>query len=328
VFVSVIATVLNEEATIDALLDSLQRQTRAPDQVVIVDGGSNDGTLDKLYARAERARSWLTALSLPGSNISQGRNAAIAAAHGDIIVSTDAGVRLEDDWLEQITEPFTARPRPDVVSGFFVPDPQTPFEFALGHMTLPRLDEIDPARFDPSSRSVAFTRKAWASVGGYPEWLDYCEDLLFDFALRDAGYRFAFAPNAVVHFRPRTSLTSFFKQYYRYARGDGKADFWRYRHAIRYATYACVPVLVALAIAHHPAWWIVLGAGMLAILRRPLRRLGPALRDASLWEATRAMLWMPLIQFAGDMAKITGYPVGVWWRWHHAPAEVWSKRAF
>jgi len=328
VIVSVIATVLNEEATIDALLDSLQRQTRAPDEVVIVDGGSADGTLGKLHARAESTDSWLIVLSLPGSNISQGRNAAIAAARGEVIASTDAGVRLEDDWLEQLIGPFSKSPIPDVVSGFFVADAQTPFELALGHMTLPRLDEIDPARFDPSSRSVAYARKAWASVGGYPEWLDYCEDLLFDFSLRDAGCRFAFAPGAVAHFRPRANLKAFFKQYYRYARGDGKADFWRYRHALRYATYASIPVLVTLAIAHHPAWWLLLGVGLLAMMRRPLRRLWPELRQASPWDAVQAILWIPIIQWTGDMAKIIGYPVGVWWRRHHAPAGAWPKRAF
>src|ERR1051326_5124056 len=51
------------------------------------------------------------------------------------------------------------------------------------------------------------------------------------------GCRFAFAPEAIAWFRPRPSLAAFFRQYYRYARGDGKADLWRARHTIRYATY-------------------------------------------------------------------------------------------
>ena len=74
-------------------------------------------------------------------------------------------------------------------------------------------------------------------MGGYPEWLDYCEDLVFDLALQQSGARFAFAPRAIAWFRPRGSLAAFFRQYYRYARGDGKADLWRARHAIRYAVY-------------------------------------------------------------------------------------------
>ena len=51
----------------------------------------------------------------------------------------------------------------------------------------PTRDEVDPATFLPSSRSVAFRKAAWAAVGGYPEWLDYCEDLVFDLSLRERG---------------------------------------------------------------------------------------------------------------------------------------------
>ncbi|MCA9957415.1 MAG: hypothetical protein KC443_00185, partial [Anaerolineales bacterium] len=87
------------------------------------------------------------------------------------------------------------------------------------------------------SRSVAFLKSAWEAVGGYPEWLDYSEDLIFDLALREKYGAFPFADTAVAYFRPRGSLRSFFRQYYFYARGDGKANLWRKRHVIRYVTY-------------------------------------------------------------------------------------------
>ena len=57
-----------------------------------------------------------------------------------------------------------------------------------------------------------------------------------------AGRAFVWAPSALVaHFRPAHNLRQFFAQYYRYARGDGKADLWRRRHAIRYGTYLAAP---------------------------------------------------------------------------------------
>ena len=84
-------------------------------------------------------------------------------------------------------------------------------------------------------------------MGGYPEWLDYCEDLIFDLRLRNLVGPFVFAPEALVYFRPRPNLRAFFVQYYRYARGDGKADLWRRRHAIRYLTYLVAAPLVAAA---------------------------------------------------------------------------------
>ena len=84
--VSVIFTVLNEAGALPRLLDSLAAQTRQPDEVVVCDGGSHDGTLDLL--RAEE-RLPLRVIESPGANISRGRNVAIAAATGDVIACTD-----------------------------------------------------------------------------------------------------------------------------------------------------------------------------------------------------------------------------------------------
>lgn len=325
--VSVIATVYNESASIDALIDSLRCQTRRPDEIVIVDGGSSDDTLARLERQRQRGDLPLRVWALPGCNISAGRNAAIAAAQGPIIAVVDAGVRLEDDWLETIIRPFAAASPPDVVSGFFVADPHTLFERALGAATLPRLDEINPATFAPSSRSVAFRRSAWEAVGGYPEWLDYCEDLAFDFLLRDAGCRFVMQPDALVHFRPRPTLRAFFWQYYRYARGDGKANLWLVRHLIRYGTYLVgFPALIVLGMVHHRAWYLVALAGLGALLRTPLRRLAPHLRDLSWGERLAALAWLPVIRLTGDVAKMIGYPVGWWWRLRHAPTNTWARR--
>ena len=78
--VSVICTVWNEAPAIERLLASLEAQSRPPDEVVIADGGSTDGTLAILAEWAGAGRLPLKVLERPGSNISEGRNAAIAAA--------------------------------------------------------------------------------------------------------------------------------------------------------------------------------------------------------------------------------------------------------
>ena len=324
--VSLIMTVLDEGSSIDPLLDSLSRQTRPPDELVVVDGGSRDDTVERLTRYAETAPFNVHLLSAPGANISRGRNLAIAAAQGEVIAVTDAGVRLDPDWLAHLTAPFAGAEPPDVVSGFFISDPQTPFERALGAVTLPRLSEIDAATFHPSSRSVAFRKAAWEQVGGYPEWLDYCEDLLYDFGLRDMGCTFTFAPQAVVHFRPRTSWRAFFKQYYRYARGDGKADFWRRRHALRYGTYAALLASLMMALLGHALWWLAVAAVLALTVARPMQRLLAQRGDIPPGERVRALLWGPIIAWTGDVAKMLGYPVGVVWRRRHAPKEPWPKR--
>jgi glycosyltransferase involved in cell wall biosynthesis len=332
--VSVICTVLNEAQAAGRLLDSLAAQSRTPDEVVVVDGGSSDGTQTVVMSYAERLP--LKLQEARGANISRGRNLAVKRSSGDVIASTDAGVRLEPDWLQQLVAPFEGVPAEDLrsgsfaVAGFFQPDPQGAFELALGATTLPLADEIKPDRFLPSSRSVAFSRGAWQCSGGYPEWLDYCEDLLFDFRLIECCEGFAWASGALVHFRPRSSLRSFYKQYYRYARGDGKADLWRRRHAIRYAIYLlALPALLGLSALHHPLWLLVLLAGVLAYIWRPMRRLKAQWQDYHWPQRLWALLLIPLIRLIGDVAKMLGYPAGLLWRRKNRTRdEIHWRRSF
>jgi glycosyltransferase involved in cell wall biosynthesis len=310
---SLIVTVLDEAGTIEALLESVAVQTCPPDEVVVTDGGSTDGTLEALERWSSRLP--LRVVHAPGANIARGRNLAIRSAMGQLIAVTDAGVRLEPVWLEHLQTALTDDA--EMVSGYFRPDPRSTFERALGATTLPAVDDVKPEAFLPSSRSALFRRHAWEHVGGYPEWLDYCEDLVFDLALKRAGCRFAFAANAIAWFRPRDSLKGFFRQYYLYARGDGKAGLWLWRHGIRYATYA---LAVTLLWRRSRAVWL-LPLGVAAYTRRPYERL--SLDGLTPLHKLYALTLPPVIRFVGDVAKMLGYPVGVWWRLR----KVWTSRS-
>jgi glycosyltransferase involved in cell wall biosynthesis len=300
--VSVVATVVNEAKSLPRLLDSLVAQTRLPDEVVICDGGSTDGTLALLETES---RLPLRVIRRPGANIAV----------------TDAGVRLSPQWLEKIVAPFEDAGT-QAVSGFFRPDPQTVFELAMGATVLPEVQEFDLKRFFPSSRSFAFRKSAWEVVGGYPEWIDYCEDLIFDFRLRDRFEQFVFEPEALVHFRPRPNLRAFWHQYRQYARGDGKANLWPGQHVLRYIAYLSGPVLLAAGLLLR-YWPLILLSplplvGVVALRsRRPCQRLVRLWGDLSPAQKLRAALWVPVIRAVGDVAKMTGYPAGVWWRWRH-----------
>ena len=313
--VSLICTVLNEGPALEKLLNSLVEQSRQPDEIIVVDGGSTDDTVAVLHQYAERHQLPLRVIVSPNANISRGRNIAIEAAAGPVIASTDAGVRLDPQWLEKLIAPFEKASPPSVVSGFFVPDPQSTFEVAMGATVLPLVSDIKPDTFLPSSRSIAFLKSCWAAAEGYPEWLDYCEDLIFDFRLRDMCGPFIFEPEALVYFRPRSSLEAFFKQYYRYSRGDGKSDLWRKRHAIRYTTYlVALPALIMLGLKASRWWWFIGGVvGFVGMFGTPYRRLRLGWTRLSFAEKALAAFWVPVIRITGDIAKMIGYPIG--WKW-------------
>nr|MCU0476721.1 glycosyltransferase [Anaerolineae bacterium] len=126
--VSLIATVLNEGESIRGVMDSLCAQTRQPDDIVIVDGGSRDTTRAILESYADRLP--VRVIVAEGANISRGRNLAAQHASGEVLAITDAGVRLEPTWLAELVAPFEKPNPPHVVAGFFLPDPRTVFEAA------------------------------------------------------------------------------------------------------------------------------------------------------------------------------------------------------
>ncbi|MGO9791633.1 MAG: glycosyltransferase family A protein, partial [Solirubrobacteraceae bacterium] len=115
--ISLVLTMLNEVASLDPLLESIAQQSHPPDEVVICDAGSSDGTVARLRARQLPPPTQVRVIVRPGANIAQGRNAAIQEAAGEVIAVTDGGCILDPEWLERISRPLRADTSISVVYG-------------------------------------------------------------------------------------------------------------------------------------------------------------------------------------------------------------------
>lgn len=303
--VAVCATVLNEARDAGGLADSLRAQLVAPNELVIVDGGSTDGTAEILReALAEVPGAQV--IDAPGANISVGRNLAVRATQADVIAFTDAGIMRSPEWLSALIDAAEQTPSAAGAFGYILAAPGNTVETAVGAVGLPYAGEIDPAHYPPSGGSMLLRRQWFERVGGFPEWLDYGEDLWLDRRIWAAGGWFVHAPGADVRNRPRSSLPAFFRQYYHYAWGDGRAGMLGKRHAARFVAYA-----VGLALARRPTW---IHTALLMFLgyryvRRPIAR---ARRLPGSGPAAPALV--PLVRVVGDVAKMLGYAAGCWRR--------------
>lgn len=221
---TLIATVRNEKDTIVEFIESILAQTRQVDEMIIVDGESNDGTLAILETYSTR-NPQIKIIS-QNCNIAQGRNIAVRHSTGTHILATDAGCKIEPIWAEKMIECFENDSEVDVVSGNFALETFTPFEDAVIRATFSTIDtrNAENRRF-PSSRSVAFSKSAWERAGGYPEWLYAGEDTLFTIKLRQIGCKFAFAREAIVRWRPRQTWRALAKQRINFARGNARTGF-------------------------------------------------------------------------------------------------------
>jgi len=294
--VSLIATLKDEEEGIAGFLDSILSQSRLPDEVILVDGGSTDGTIG-IIGRYQDGEIPVRLIVEKGCNISEGRNLAIREAGHKVIAVTDAGCILDKDWLKELVAPMEYDPKVNVVAGNYKVEAKGIWERVTSSYLMPYPERV--SLLMPSGRSTCFRKKAWEGVGGYPEWLQHAEDSYFSRELRKCGYRFQFSPKAVVRWRPRSNPTSFFGQYYRYAIGDGMArlSIWHYLRKI--VIYGSGLLIALFGSFFH--LFLLSGLYLTMIMVRFWIRG----KDRGL------VLILPFIIVLHDLAQVTGYPVGL-----------------
>jgi cellulose synthase/poly-beta-1,6-N-acetylglucosamine synthase-like glycosyltransferase len=298
--ISVVTTVFNEVETIDRFLASLRDQTRGPDEIVIVDAGSTDGTIERLDAAAA-ADERLRVIVEPG-NRSHGRNTAIAAATHRVVACTDGGCLVDRRWLEQITTPFDHGA--DWVAGFYRVDAATALDRCVGLTIVYVIEEVDPELFLPSARSMAMTKSAWEAAGGFPEDAEFGEDTLFDEMMLSAGFTPIFAPDAVVGWHPPSGFSGLARTTFRWGRGDGAAGLRGAYYKRTLATYAGVVGLGVLLTAFKPR----LAPLALLPIAAPLWR---SVRFKLRHEASPTKyLYLPAARLTATTSNLAGFLVG------------------
>lgn len=113
--ISVVIITLNRAEWLKDALTSLTRQSRQPDEVVVVDNGSKDRTREVVLGFSDRLNIKYVYETVRG--IPRARNAGIRNATGDIIASIDDDCVADDDWLKNIEIPFIKDPHIGVVGG-------------------------------------------------------------------------------------------------------------------------------------------------------------------------------------------------------------------
>jgi glycosyltransferase involved in cell wall biosynthesis len=216
--VSVILPVRNAEATIEAQLEALSRQTfDGRWELVFSDNGSADRTLDIARTWANRFPAFRVVDASAEPGVSHARNRA-AETGGDLLAFCDADDVVEPTWLAELVR---AAQTVDLVGG------------ALDHATLNDID-LWPARggaegelprtygFLPYAigANCAVWREVFDSIGGWTNVHAGGDDVDFSWRAQLAGYSIGFAPSAVVQYRHRDSLAGLARQVFNYARSE------------------------------------------------------------------------------------------------------------
>ncbi len=201
--ISVVIRCHNEAKHIGRLLESLGQQTRRDVEVVIVDSGSNDGTLDIA------ARFPATVLHLSPEEFSFGRslNLGCAAARGEFLVFASAHVYpCDHDWLDRLIAPF-ADPGMALSYGRQIGHATSKFsETRLFGKQYPATSNADQQIPFCNNANAAVRRSLWEQHA-YDESLTGLEDLAWGQWALAQGYRIAYvAEAAIVHIHEETPV--------------------------------------------------------------------------------------------------------------------------
>jgi rhamnosyltransferase len=192
--VSIVIRALNEAEHLPALFSGLLRQSRQPDQVILVDSGSDDDSV--AIARAHGAE----VVHISPAEFSFGRalNLGCAAANGDVVVVVSAHVYpLDEKWLDLMVTPFE-RPEVGLVYGGQTGDSRSHFsELELMRTWFPDVSDDDQQTPFCNNANCAVRAEAWRALP-YDETLTGLEDL--DWAKRAlaAGWKVVYEAAAKV----------------------------------------------------------------------------------------------------------------------------------
>jgi glucosyl-dolichyl phosphate glucuronosyltransferase len=113
--ISVVIITRNRAQWLEDALESLARQSRPADEVIVVDGSTTDATKKVVAGFQDRLK--IRYIYEAKRGIPQARSTSIAAATGDIVASLDDDCEADVDWLKNLEIPFIKDPHIGAVGG-------------------------------------------------------------------------------------------------------------------------------------------------------------------------------------------------------------------
>jgi glycosyltransferase involved in cell wall biosynthesis len=303
---------MNERDTIHALLNSLLAQSVHFDELILVDGGSTDGTAQILTQYSQRHKN-IRVFTKKG-NIAVGRNFGVKYARNQVLAFIDGGCVAQKNWLEKLTHPFVDK-KVQVVAGFYRMKTSNMISKAAAafHGITPR--RFNRATYMPSARSFAITKRTYNKVGGFNEGLYKAgEDTLFNYKIVKLGISITRVPEAKVTWTAPETISSFAKKSYFYALGDAQTRIW-WHPAQKFKTHS---LKILFIFVRYLFFFFLLGLSLFSSIYLPVFVLVFLFYLAlSIWKVRRDVpewkvrLVVPLVQIVSDFSVMVGFATGL-----------------
>ncbi len=264
--ISLIIPAYNAEPTLEECLDACLAQSRAADEIIVVDDGSTDRTAEIA------ARYPVTYLRQDNRGPAAARNLGARHAAGDLLVFTDSDCVPDPDWLACLAAGFIDDRTVAVGGSYGIRNGSSLLarlvheEIVLRHAHL--AGEVDFL----GSFNVAYRRGAFMAAGGFDESFARAsgEDNDFAYRLQDAGGVLRFAPDArVAHYHPSRLIP--------YLRTQMRHGYWRMRLYAKHPRRTGGDDYAGLGDLLGPPLVLAFACGLLALAAVPSSLLAAAL---------------------------------------------------
>ncbi len=303
--VSVVVCAYNAERTMDACLASLEALNYPDYEVIVVNDGSRDRTLE-----IAESYSYCQIISQPNKGLSVARNVGAEAATGEIIAYTDSDCVADPDWLIYLVAKMETSGLAACGGPNFPPpeDSLVPAAVAVSPGGPTHVLLSDEVAEHIAGCNMAFRREALLGLGGFdPVYRAAGDDVDICWRFQDAGFVIGFSPAAIVwHFRRNTV-----KAYCNQQRGYGKAEALVYsKHPFRFNLFGQAKWLgriygdlsASLLLSRRPVIYSgIFGRGLFQTLYEPPSSLTTFLPLTFEWSAAAMVL------------ALAGLVGGGWW---------------
>ena len=211
--ISIVIRAYNEAENIGRLLFGITEQTRKDVEIILVDSGSTDGTVEIASQYPVKIEHITPEEFTFGRSLNRG----IAASTGDIIVITSAHCfPVYPDWLEQLTKPLVDE---SVALSYGKQRSGSTNHYSEGQFFkkyFPEHSVLQQAQPYSHNANAAIRRELW-SQHPYSEKLTGLEDLAWSSWAMDTGYTIAYVAEAEVIHKHDETFPQVYKRYKREA---------------------------------------------------------------------------------------------------------------
>jgi glycosyltransferase involved in cell wall biosynthesis len=285
--ISVVIPCLNESKYIDATLASLQVQVDLdePFEVIVVDGGSEDGTRDILdrWSRVDERFRWI---DNPKRTTPVAMNLGIESAFGEIIIILGAHAEVSNDWIMRNVQALKAHPESGCVGGVVKQVHGSEQSKRIG-AALSTPFGVGDARFRTGGTAAhvdtvafgAYRKEALDEIGWFDEALDRNQDDELNYRMLKSGWRIWFDPRIQSSYHVRSSFSQLFRQYRQYGYWKVKVN---QKHKAITTWRQTIPALFLGAMTLSAAFWVL---DLLGVWSEAWKGMGESLllSGAALW---------------------------------------------